>query len=145
MAFSTDFTRKSGVFYRFNAKNWHFRQILREKVAFFTDLTRKIGDFYRFNAKKLAFFGVNFILQKIWLCKKNDKYQVCSEETPMWIAHLIMNYIVILVQPCIHSTNDTSEKRSCFKLFNVPSINQVGELPSREKAWFTSCTTSWSK
>ena len=33
-------------FYRFNAKNWHFRQILREKVAFFTDLTRKIGFFW---------------------------------------------------------------------------------------------------
>ena len=32
-------------FYRFSAKNWHFRQILREKVAFFTDLTRKIGVF----------------------------------------------------------------------------------------------------
>ena len=33
-------------FYRFDAKNWHFRQILREKVAFFfTDLTRKIGVF----------------------------------------------------------------------------------------------------
>ena len=32
-------------FYRFNAKNWYFRQILREKVAFFTDLTRKIGVF----------------------------------------------------------------------------------------------------
>ena len=32
-------------FYRFNAKNWHFRQILREQVAFFTDLTRKIGVF----------------------------------------------------------------------------------------------------
>ena len=32
-------------FYRFNAKKWHFRQILREKVAFFTDLTRKIGVF----------------------------------------------------------------------------------------------------
>ena len=32
-------------FYRFNAKNWHFQQILREKVAFFTDLTRKIGVF----------------------------------------------------------------------------------------------------
>ena len=32
-------------FYRFNTKNWHFRQILREKVAFFTDLTRKIGVF----------------------------------------------------------------------------------------------------
>ena len=24
LAFSTDFTRKSGVFYRFNAKNWRF-------------------------------------------------------------------------------------------------------------------------
>ena len=32
-------------FYRFNAKNWHFRQILRKKEAFFTDLTRKIGIF----------------------------------------------------------------------------------------------------
>ena len=32
-------------FYRFNAKNWHFRQILREKVAFF----------YRFNAKDWRF------------------------------------------------------------------------------------------
>ena len=31
--------------YRFNAKNWHFRQILREKVAFF----------YRFNAKNWRF------------------------------------------------------------------------------------------
>ena len=28
------------------------------------------------NRGKLAFFGVNFILQKIYLCKKNDKYQV---------------------------------------------------------------------
>ena len=32
-------------FYRFNAKIWHFRQILREKLAFFTDLTRIIGVF----------------------------------------------------------------------------------------------------
>ena len=32
-------------FYRFNAKNWHFRQISRQKVAFYTDLTRKIGVF----------------------------------------------------------------------------------------------------
>ena len=42
-------------FYRFNAKNWHFRQILREKVAFF----------YRFNAKNWRFsvyilFSKNF-------------------------------------------------------------------------------------
>ena len=33
-------------FYRFNAKNWHFRQILHQKVAFFTVLTRKIGVFW---------------------------------------------------------------------------------------------------
>ena len=25
-----------------------------------------------------VFFGVNFILQKFCLCKKNDKYEVCS-------------------------------------------------------------------
>ena len=43
-------------FYIFNAKNWHFRQILREKVAIFTDLTRKIGIFDRFYAKKWRFF-----------------------------------------------------------------------------------------
>ena len=52
-------------FYRFNAKSWHFRQILRENVAFFT-------------REKLAFFGVNFILQKFCPCKKNDKYEVCT-------------------------------------------------------------------
>ena len=32
-------------FFRFNAKNWHFRHILREKVAFF----------YRLNAKNWRF------------------------------------------------------------------------------------------
>ena len=39
--------RRSCKFFlaRFNMKNWHFQQILREKVAFFTDLTRKIGVF----------------------------------------------------------------------------------------------------
>ena len=45
-------------FYRFNAKNWHFRQILREKVAFFTDLMRKIGIFHRFYAKKWRFLQI---------------------------------------------------------------------------------------
>ena len=59
--------KKWRFFYRFNAKNWHVRQILHEKVAFFfTDLMRKFG-----------VFGVNFILQKFCPCKKNDKYQVC--------------------------------------------------------------------
>ena len=51
-------------FYRFNAKN----------LRFFTDLTRKIGIYYR---KILAFFVVNFILQKFCSCTKNDKYEVC--------------------------------------------------------------------
>ena len=50
---------KVAFFYIFNAKNWHFRQILHEKVAFFKDLTQK-----------LAFYGVNFILQKFCPCKK---------------------------------------------------------------------------
>ena len=27
-----------------------------------------------------AFFGVNFILRKFCLCKRNDKYEVCSRE-----------------------------------------------------------------
>ena len=45
-------------------------------MAFLTKFTRKSGDFYIFNAKDLAFFGVNFILQKFCSCKKNDKYQV---------------------------------------------------------------------
>ena len=41
-------------FYRFNAKNWHFRQILREKWRFFTDLTRKIGVFrFKFYSPKI--------------------------------------------------------------------------------------------
>ena len=55
-------------FYRFNAKNWHFRQILHEKVAF---------------------FGVNFILQKFCLCKKNDKYKVCIPYTYCWISTFV--------------------------------------------------------
>ena len=55
-------------FYRFNAKNWHFRQILREKVAFF----------YRFNAKNWRFFSVNFIHQNFCPCTKmtNIRYGI---------------------------------------------------------------------
>ena len=55
--YSCNFFLAGVNFYRFNAKNWHCRQILREKVAF---------------------FGINFILQKLCTCEKNDKYQVCS-------------------------------------------------------------------
>ena len=43
-------------FYRFNAKNWHFRQILREKWRFFTDLSRKIGVFW------CKFYSQKFLL-----------------------------------------------------------------------------------
>ena len=55
-------------FYRFNAKNWHFRQILREKVAFLTDLTQKIG-----------IFRCNFFLQKFCLCKKMTNIRYANE------------------------------------------------------------------
>ena len=44
-------------YYRFNAKNWHFR-----KVAFFLQIQRE----------KLAFFGVNFSLKKFCPCKKRQ-------------------------------------------------------------------------
>ena len=50
-------------FYRFNAKNWHFRQILREKLAFFYRFNAKNWHFRQILREKLAFFGVNFILQ----------------------------------------------------------------------------------
>ena len=43
--YSCKFFLAGGNFYRMNAKNWYFRQILREKVAFF----------YRFNAKNWRF------------------------------------------------------------------------------------------
>ena len=56
-------------FYRFNAKNWHFRQILREK---------------------LAFFGVNFILQNFARVKKNDKYEVWAHHV---LSLLILSFI----------------------------------------------------
>ena len=57
-------------FYRFNAKNWRkltkigvFRCKFRCKLA-------EIGEKLAKNWQKLAFFGVNFILQKFCLCKK---------------------------------------------------------------------------
>ena len=43
--FSCKFLLAGVNFYRFNAKNWHFLQILRKKIAFF----------YRFNAKNWRF------------------------------------------------------------------------------------------
>merc|ERR1719277_1706602 len=56
-AVSVNFFGRCKFLYRFNAKNWHFLQILRGKVAF---------------------FGVNFILQKFCQCKKmtNIRYDV---------------------------------------------------------------------
>ena len=50
-------------FYRFNAKNWQ--------------ITVWIGNLLCKLAYYCVNFGVNFILQKFCLCKKNDKYQVC--------------------------------------------------------------------
>ena len=74
-------------FYRFNVKSWHFRQILREKVAFFffTDLTRKI-----------CVFGVNFILQKFCLCKKmtNIRYGLVKILNFILLEMLMFNWEV---------------------------------------------------
>ena len=52
-------------FYRFNAKNWHFRQILREKVAFSTDFTWKIGVFFTDLTRKIGVFRCKFYSTKI--------------------------------------------------------------------------------
>ena len=51
--YSCNFFLAGVNFYRFNAKNWHFRQILCEKVLFF----------YRFNAKNWR-FSVQILLSK---------------------------------------------------------------------------------
>ena len=49
----------------------------RKKMAFFYRFNAKIGVFLQIEREKLPFFGVNFILQKFCVCKKNDKYEVC--------------------------------------------------------------------
>ena len=49
-------------FYRFNAENWQF-------TVYFVVI--------------YAFFGVNFILQKFYSCKKNDKYEVWGGNEPL--------------------------------------------------------------
>ena len=59
-------------FYRFNAKNWQF--------------TVWIGNLLCKLAIYCVNFGVNFILQKFCLFKKNDKYEVCP-----CIRHLIIS------------------------------------------------------
>ena len=75
-------------FYRFNAKNWHFRQILREKVASFTDLTRKIGVFRcKFYSPKMT----NIRYASVWSCSytacvglhilpAEELWYLCTEE-----------------------------------------------------------------
>ena len=50
-------------------------------VYIFTDLTRKIGNLLCKLAIHCVNFGVNFILQKFCLCKKNDKYEICKKVT----------------------------------------------------------------
>ena len=46
------------------------------------------------NCKKMAFFGVNFILQKFGLCKKNDKYE-------LWPIHQLST--LAFKCHCVHS------------------------------------------
>ena len=74
-------------FYRFNAKNWHFRQILRKKVAFFfTDLTWKIG-----------VFGCKFYSHKN--CVSVKKMTIIRYDTFEFdvILMLLFNFIFIMI------------------------------------------------
>merc|ERR1711963_1390549 len=58
-------------FFRFNAKIWQL-------TVYFAVITQKNWQFTVYFVVIYAFFGVNFTLQKFCSCKKNDKYQVCS-------------------------------------------------------------------
>ena len=76
-------------FYRFNAKNWHFRQILLEKVAFFffTDLTRKIGVFW-----------CKFYSPKILPLLK--KWQISGMCKGWCLLHILLIGLMGIVQYC---------------------------------------------
>ena len=54
----------------------------KSKILFPNSLREKSGVFFTDLTQKLAFFGVNFILQKFCPCKKNDKYKVCLQLNP---------------------------------------------------------------
>ena len=56
----------------------------------FSDLTRKIGNILCKMAIYCVNFGVNFILQKFCLCKKNDKYEVW---TYVWHSYTLRPYL----------------------------------------------------
>ena len=48
-----------------------------------------------------AFFGVNFILQKFCLCKKNDKYEVWNElRKSMWKCWKVVGNTVLWTPCC---------------------------------------------
>ena len=59
-------------------------------VSIFTDLTRKIVNLLCKLAIYCVNFGVNFIFQKLCLCNKNDKYQVC-----VIVGHFLMARTVL--------------------------------------------------
>ena len=62
----------------------------------------------------MAFFGVNFILQKFCQCKKNDKYQVCLYFVIICIesfqaslsatSNVLVEYWQFVVMQCFHFT-----------------------------------------
>ena len=68
------FLHKMSVFLHLVCSFRHFFIALPNKF-WFTLFCCKIHFFVIY-----AFFGVNFILRKFCLCKRNDKYDVCNEE-----------------------------------------------------------------
>ena len=106
-------------FYRFNAKNWHFRQILREKMAFFfTDLTQKIG-----------VFGVNFILQKFCPCKKMTNIRYENE----WQNALFLGSCIRPWPPKVWLQNCPTGKSRWLHLFDAQWRRPPLWKPSEEE------------
>ena len=61
-----------------------------------------------------AFFGVNFILQKFCLCKKNDKYEVCKKPTKSIRAQMKNVLLHASKNAIVDILDVTSEKYALF-------------------------------
>ena len=64
-------------------------------MSYILFFTRKNGIFLQIYRKKLAYFGVNFILQTFCSCKKNDKYQVWNHVCMTCLSSFGFVYIVL--------------------------------------------------
>ena len=110
--FSCKFFLAGVNFYRFNAKKWQFTvyfAVIMQKLAIYCVFCRNNAKNWQFSVYFVviyAFFGVNFILQKFCLCKKNDKYEVwiCIKLPEVIFECFALLYIGPLMgirQPCM--------------------------------------------